>query len=129
MNIFVYGTLRPGGGLNFKMDEVGQHIGTYRTLPKYTLYDMGCPCLSPKGDISVVGDIYKIEDLGQIAHIHNMEVRAGYSLERVELFNFDEPVFAYLQTPDGWQIPTIPSGDWLLYRNSLDAEDTHRAGR
>ena len=117
MFLFTYGTLRRGGGLNYKLDEVGKYVGTFRTIPKYTLHDMGCPCLSAGGDTSVIGDVFEVEDLGQIANIHNMEVRAGYTLERVELLNFTEPVYAYFQTPDsGWSTSTIPSGDWIEHR-------------
>lgn len=116
MNIYVYGTLRRGGGLNFKLADVGHYLGEYRTLPKYTLYDMGCPCLAEGGETSVIGEVYRIEDLSQIAHIHNMETRAGYTLEKVELFNFAEPVFAYFQKPEGWEVPTVPGGDWVHYK-------------
>lgn len=130
MNLFTYGTLRKGGGLNYKLADVGQYVGTFRTIPQYSLYDMGCPCLSAGGDTSVVGDVFRVEDLGQIAHIHNMEVRAGYTLEQVELFNFDEPVYAYFQTPDsGWYVPLIASGDWILHKNGILYEDQDRAGR
>lgn len=124
MNLFTYGTLRRGGGLNYKLDEVGQYVGTYRTIPKYSLYDMGCPCLTSGGETSVIGDVFKIEDLGQIAPIHNMEVRAGYTLELVELFNFTEPVYAYFQKPDnGWYVPLIPSGDWIHHRSKQFADN------
>jgi len=115
MNIFTYGTLRKEGGLYCKLDD-REPIGQFKTLPKYTLYDVGCPCLSHGGNTSVVGDVYQIEDLGQIVNVHNMEVRAGYTLERVELVGFTEPVYAYFQTPEpGWETPIIPSGDWIDY--------------
>jgi gamma-glutamylcyclotransferase (GGCT)/AIG2-like uncharacterized protein YtfP len=118
MYLFTYGTLRRGGGLNFKLHDVGEYVGSYKTLPKYTMYDMGCPIMSPNGETSITGDVYRVEDLGSIAPIHNMEVRAGYTLELVELFNFDEPVYAYFQSPEpGWDIPVIASGDWLNHRS------------
>lgn len=127
LNLFTYGTLRKGGGLNSKLDGLGQFIGTYHSLPKYSLYDMGCPCLSAGGETSVVGDIYQIEDLSQIAHIHNIEVRAGYHLEKVELDNFAEPVYSYFQTPNKeWNAPLIVSGDWLRYRDTSRYETEDR---
>ena len=131
MFIFVYGTLRKGGGLNFKIQDLKEPLGTFRTLPKYTLYDMGCPCLSAGGETSVVGEVYHINDLSEIAHIHNMEVRAGYSLEEVELFDFSDKVYAYLQTPEaGWQVGTVESGDWIQYRSGIIYdEDQARTGR
>ncbi len=134
MFLFTYGTLRKGGGLNYKLDEVAQYVGTFRTYPKYTLYDVGCPCLSKFGDTSVTGDVFAVEDLGQIAHIHNMEVRAGYTLELVELIGFSNPVFAYFQSPDPtWQSPIIYGGDWISYKRGssfYEAEDrTGRQGR
>jgi gamma-glutamylcyclotransferase (GGCT)/AIG2-like uncharacterized protein YtfP len=111
MYLFTYGTLRRGEGLSYKLEGAGRYIGTYRTAPKYTLYDMGCPCLAPGGATSIVGDIYEVAD---ISSVHNMEVRAGYTLERVEVDNFTEPVFAYFQTPE-WNVPIISNGDWIKY--------------
>ena len=119
MLIFVYGTLRKGGGLNFKIEDDFEPIGTYRTTPSYTLYDMGVPCLSKGGSTSVLGEVYRIEDLGQIAHIHNMEVRAGYTLSKVELIGMEECAFAYLQTPDdAWDQIKIEGGDWVEYKKN-----------
>jgi gamma-glutamylcyclotransferase (GGCT)/AIG2-like uncharacterized protein YtfP len=127
MYIFVYGTLRRGGGLNFKIQDLKEPIGKFNTVPKYTLWDMGCPCLAHGGETSVVGEVYKINDLSEIANIHNMEVRAGYTLERVELLGFPDEAYAYFQTPEpGWWINPIESGDWIQYKSSLYAEDQAR---
>lgn len=115
MIIFVYGTLRHGGGLNFKLDN-GRFVGSYKTKPLYTLYDVGHPCLVKGGTTRVSGDLYEIEDLGQIIHVHNMETRAGYSLEPVKLQGFRKKAFAYLQTPEkGWPTKVVASGDWVAY--------------
>ena len=115
MNVFTYGTLRKEGGLYCKLNDK-EPIGVYRTLPKYTLYDVGCPCLSKGGFTSVIGDIYQIDSLGDIFNVHSMEVRAGYTLEEVELLDFNEPAYAYFQTPNpDWNASIIYSGDWIEY--------------
>ena len=121
MLIFVYGTLRKGGGLNFKIEDDFEPIGTYSTTPTYSLYDMGVPCLSKGGTTSVLGEVYRIEDLGQIAHIHNLEVRAGYTLTKVDLIGMEESAYAYLQTPEEpWREEVIRSGDWLKFRRERE---------
>lgn len=113
--IFVYGTLRHGGGLNFKIDNA-RHVGSFKTKPIYTLYDVGHPCLAKGGTTSVVGDVYEIEDLAQIIHVHNMETRAGYTLEKVELQGFRKKVSAYMQVPEkDWPTRIVRSGDWVSY--------------
>lgn len=121
MLIFVYGTLRRGGGLSFKVADIGRYLGTFKTSPRYSLYDMGIPCLAAGGNTSVVGEVFEIEDLGEISHIHNMEVRAGYTLEQVELLDFDRYAYAYFQTPDiRWRALPIASGDWIKYKEQID---------
>lgn len=115
MYIFVYGTLKHGGGLNFKLDN-GKFIGAYRTQPKYTLFDVGHPCLTTGGTTRVLGDLYEVEDLAQIIQVHNMETRAGYRLERVHLQGFRRKAFAYMQVPEeAWAPKVIASGDWVSH--------------
>lgn len=119
--MFVYGTLRKGGGLNFKIQDYGTFVGKFRTEARYSMYDMGCPILSAYGHTSIVGEVYRVEGLVQIAHIHNMEIRAGYSLEPICLVGFaTDPVYAYFQEPEpGVKLPLIESGDWLEHMRSL----------
>jgi len=117
MFIFVYGTLRRGGSLNYKIQDLKEPVGVFHTLPKYTLYDMRCPCLARGGGTSVVGEVYEIQDLEEIADIHSMEVHAGYTLEQVELEGFSEEVHAYFQAPEpSWGNNIIDSGDYIRYK-------------
>lgn len=68
-----------------------------------------------------MGEVYRIEDLGQIAHIHNLEVRAGYTLTKVELIGMEESAYAYLQTPENPQREDIiSSGDWIKFRRERE---------
>lgn len=116
MLIFVYGTLRRGGGLSFKVADIGRYIGTFKTSPRYSLYDMGIPCLSAGGNTSVVGEVFEIADLGEISYIYDLEIRAGYTLEKVRLKNLNKEVFAFFQSPNAHALK-IECGDYIKYIN------------
>ena len=80
MNLFVYGTLRRGGGLSSRMD-LFECLGTFKTWPLYAIYDQGCPILTD-GIMSVTGEIY-VCNLNDIQETHQMELACGYELKSI----------------------------------------------
>ena len=62
-NIYVacYGTLRPGFGNNRLLVD-SEHIGTGKTIEKYTLRASGIPFVSKDPLHSVVVDVYKVDE-------------------------------------------------------------------
>tara|TARA_R100001460_G_scaffold17620_4_gene37818 strand:+ start:295 stop:657 length:363 start_codon:yes stop_codon:yes gene_type:complete len=60
--IFVYGTLRTGESRNHTMRDA-DYLGVYKTIPKYTMYNLGAfPCITFGGKTSITGDVFKIDD-------------------------------------------------------------------
>lgn len=114
MNLFVYGTLRKDAGLSGKMDSF-EYLGGFKSTPEYSMYDMGYPAINEGGVTSIVGEIYKIENINDILPIHNMEVGCGYALLPIKIEGFTDVVFAYFMKPE-WDLPIIPGGDWVKYR-------------
>jgi len=58
--LFVYGTLKKGGRLHRHM--AGAHFaGPARTLPLYTLWDLGAyPGMTPGGTTAISGELYLV---------------------------------------------------------------------
>jgi len=64
-NVFVYGTLRFGFGLNHVLREGGAQFVGERTLEGFELYDMGSyPCVRKVDDTTalVVGEVYRVDN-------------------------------------------------------------------
>lgn len=61
MRVFVYGTLKSGGGNNYLLKQ-GELIGEYRTPPKYALYDLGLfpAMLDTNEGVSVHGEVWQV---------------------------------------------------------------------
>ena len=104
-NIFVYGTLKQHHGNHGLIRQCGGRlIGTYRTIPKYCLYESGIPFLW-YGTHRVEGEVYHIPD-EQLTHIDRLEGHpTSYTRLPVVLENWDHrnnpPVEAYLYKVDG----------------------------
>lgn len=125
-NIFVYGSLRKGMGLNPVLSS-SVLLGTVQTLPKYTMYDLGAfPCITKDGDSSITGDVYRVDggvlsQLDVIEGVPNLYVRDEIETEDIYIDNVGK-LYAYYWASEEVQMIDeykIHSGDWLLHRGLI----------
>ena len=81
--IFVYGTLKRGGGNNTWIAQQ-QFVAEARTQPRYRLYDMGgYPGMIRSQDgISIQGEVWDVDDSG-LTRLDILEDTEGGEYERV----------------------------------------------
>ena len=112
--VFVYGTLRRGGQYHHLMKNA-ELAATTRTLPNYTLVDVGSyPAMLNGGKQAVVGEVYAIKD-GTLIELDVLEgVPDLYTRETIELEN-GMKAWAYFLLPHlARELPIIESGDYFL---------------
>lgn len=123
--LFVYGTLRRGGSLEYMLPPHVLETGTKAYLPNYVLYagNGAYPHMHWNGNEhdEVVGDLYQFNSPDDIWPVVQMELHAGYSMEivvpyvtlgdhSIGLYSF---AFVANTVPAG---PLVPWGDWLRYK-------------
>jgi gamma-glutamylcyclotransferase (GGCT)/AIG2-like uncharacterized protein YtfP len=126
-NIFVYGSLRKGMGLNPVL-STSKLLGTVKTLPKYTMYDLGAfPCITKNGDSSIVGDIYEV-DLDTLSQLDMIEgVPNLYYRDEIEISASpvtDNPN-AYFWASDDIVLDEdyiVKNGNWIENRGYVSYE-------
>lgn len=100
--IFVYGTLKRGGGNHHFLqdDRIVKFVGEFTTEPHYRLYSWhGLPCLVKyrKGN-SIKGEVYEVDDdtlqvLDDLeGTLYTKEPIQVKSLEGVEAYIFNRPI-------------------------------------
>lgn len=60
--VFVYGTLRKGE-CNYHLLEKSEYLGRFETEPNYQLYDYGDYPGLAHGSNSVIGEVYRIDEM------------------------------------------------------------------
>lgn len=108
----VYGTLRPGHGNNRLLTN-SQHIGTGKTVEKYTLRASGIPFVSKDPLHNVVVDIYKVDN-NVLERLDQLEGHPEwYKREQIPVNVNDKTVTAWLYFNEGYShLPIIKSGDY-----------------
>lgn len=125
-NIFVYGSLRKGMGLNAVL-TTSKLLGTVRTLPKYTMYDLGAfPCIEKNGTTSITGDVYKVDDdtliqLDMIEGVPNLYYRDKIETEDIYIDNIGNLYAYYWSSNDDMLVDdyVVKSGNWLEHRGLI----------
>lgn len=125
-NIFVYGSLRKGMGLNAVL-TTSKQLGTVRTLPKYTMYDLGAfPCIDKNGTTSITGDVYRVDDdtltqLDMIEGVPNLYYRDEIETEDIYVDNTGV-LYAYYWAGNDDVFAKdfiVESGNWLEHRGII----------
>tara|TARA_B100000029_G_scaffold492004_1_gene552791 strand:+ start:2433 stop:2897 length:465 start_codon:yes stop_codon:yes gene_type:complete len=128
--IFVYGALRQGMGLNSILATSKRH-GTHKTLPKYTMYDLGAfPCIINKGNTSIIGDLYEVTEdivakLDIIEGVPNLYKRGLIELDYDNVFEVQAYFWSYQEDDDVRLLDSsykVISGDWIEQRGLIEQE-------
>ena len=112
--IFVYGSLRKGGGLHPALNS-SECLGTFKTKPMYSLYSLGAfPALVADGLTSVVGELYEVTNdvlstLDRIEGHPHFYIRTPITLEN----GLEAEVYLLPHVPYSQEF--IESGDWITY--------------
>jgi len=87
--LFVYGTLKRGGQLNYAIKNHATFIGDYKTAPIFQLVDLGSFPGLIDGEIEVKGEVWEIPTdlLGLIDSIEGAPIL--YSREIIEVKNIN----------------------------------------
>jgi gamma-glutamylcyclotransferase (GGCT)/AIG2-like uncharacterized protein YtfP len=107
--VFVYGTLRKGESNSHHLVN-SEFVGFCNTPPHYALYDLGPYPGLIEGEQSVVGEVYRIDDL-TLADLDILEdIPIEYRREMIETSFGSAWVYLY-QQPLKLEV-LIKSGDW-----------------
>ena len=110
--VSVYGTLRPGFGNN-RLLNTSEHLGTGKTVEKYTLRASGIPFVSKEPLHNVVVDVYKVDN-DTLDRLDGLEGHPEwYKREQIPVKVGDKTMTAWLYFNDGYpNLPLINSGDY-----------------
>jgi gamma-glutamylcyclotransferase (GGCT)/AIG2-like uncharacterized protein YtfP len=114
--VFVYGSLLRGEANHVHL-EGARFIGTVRTAPAFTLFDLGeFPALVATGHDAVSGELWEVDD----AHLERLDAFEEhpdvYARRKIPLED-GRDAFAYLPRTAPTARERIVSGDW---RRRLD---------
>lgn len=113
--VFVYGTLRAGGS-NHRLLGSARLRARLRTVPAYTLYDLGAyPALAEGGETAVLGEVWAL-DAATLAACDRLEdCPRTYQRRPVQLED-GRTVQGWLMPAASLQgFPVIACGDWLAH--------------
>ena len=98
--LFVYGTLKKGGGLHSVLGKSSEFVGTYITEEnKYDMHDVGCPIMLIDNDsyllnenkgFHIRGEIYNVTPEA-MERVTMVECNAGYVPFIVKAYEEDYP--------------------------------------
>jgi gamma-glutamylaminecyclotransferase len=110
--IAAYGTLRPQYNNN-RLLAKSKHIGTGKTVEKYTLRASGIPFVSKEPLHNVVVDIYKVDN-STLEDLDSLEGHPEwYCREKIPVIVNNKTLDAWLYFNDGYShLPIINSGDY-----------------
>jgi gamma-glutamylaminecyclotransferase len=91
--VFVYGSLKRGGSNHSVLGEDSIFAGTYKTEPKFTLYDLvNFPAVCLGGNTSIVGEVYLVDSYV----FEDLDYLEGYP----KFYNRDKVNLIPIQTTD-----------------------------
>tara|TARA_B100000214_G_C23633200_1_gene474988 strand:- start:169 stop:612 length:444 start_codon:yes stop_codon:yes gene_type:complete len=116
-------------GLNAVL-TTSKQLGTVRTLPKYTMYDLGAfPCIDKNGTTSITGDVYRVDDdtltqLDMIEGVPNLYYRDEIETEDIYVDNTGVLYAYYWASNDDVLAKDfiVESGNWLEHRGLVTYE-------
>lgn len=115
--LFVYGTLRQGGGLEAWLGS--SIIDAQAATASGGLCSLGAfPCAMFDEEGTIVGDVYHVYLSDDVLRCIDMEIHAGYELVEVEVHTFiGDTITAWaFHYPDKTIVREhIPHGDWFKY--------------
>ena len=121
LNLFVYGTLRPGGRLNpyYELEMVQSEV----ELLGFSMIDSGCnyPIAFKDEDSTIIGDVMRT-DRDEFNRIKAMEEGAGYSTVRVNIDGVEDEVHMFIQKLNTETSKEDKIVNWLDYVGAQNAE-------
>jgi gamma-glutamylcyclotransferase (GGCT)/AIG2-like uncharacterized protein YtfP len=114
-NILVaaYGTLREGWGNNARYLKDSKHLGTGKTVNKYTMRSSGIPFVSKEPLTTIVVDVYKVnnETLNRLDSLEGHP--EWYRREKTDVVLNDKVIPCWLYFNEGYKdAPIVESGDF-----------------
>jgi gamma-glutamylaminecyclotransferase len=117
--VFVYGTLL-AGEVNHCLLDGAPLLGPWRTLPRYTLYDLGAyPGVAAGGCTAIVGEVYAV-DTQRLARLDTLEEYPRL-YDREPILTAYGCAWIYLYRGRLADRPAIPGGDWRVYASAADS--------
>ena len=125
--IAVYGYLRKGCDNFFHIKDSAKLIGSYYTLPEYTLYNIdGAPGLLKEGSTSVLLEVYEISKSDWYSlewsnnlegNLENINTKKSLYIDKLIQTPFGEAVVFFIDPSQVslHKAQKIPNGDWLDY--------------
>ncbi|ERJ17772.1 Putative gamma-glutamylcyclotransferase protein [Salinisphaera shabanensis E1L3A] len=112
--VFVYGTLRPGGR-NHHFMATATHLGAYTTPAAFTLLDTGpYPAALDEGKTALVGDVFTVDDDTFAALDRLEDYPVHYTRRKLATDYGDAWVYLWIAAQDPtW--PVIDHGDWCRH--------------
>ncbi len=111
--VFVYGTLKRGG-CNHHLLQGAEPLGSHRTAPRFTLYDLGrYPGVRPGGRSAIHGELYRV-DTETLARLDLLEDYPRL-YDRVLIPTSQGQAWIYLLNRR-CERPQIPGGRWEIRR-------------
>lgn len=86
IRVAVYGTLRKDCGNDYLLKD-SVFLGQFRTDPKYTMYDAGCPFVSRGGQDSITVEVYAVDQ---------------YTLKNLDRLEHYPSLYNRIQIPTPW---------------------------
>ena len=114
--LFAYGTLRPGEALSRLVDTVEYCPGKVYGYGLYAVPQASYPHMAYDKHNVTVGDLLWVMPNSALMETVRMEMRAGYRVERVNVYtpDMEEPIpaltFTWPSPPFGAAL--LPGGDW-----------------
>lgn len=119
--IAVYGTLRMGEGNHRLLEGRAKYLGTFKTLPKFTMYgkNSGFPIVTPSGKTPITYELFEVSDNNTLSRLHSLEGFSGFMNHPKNWYDvtpIDTPhgqAYMYIQDREfeGTQ-SIITTGDW-----------------
>ena len=96
MQLFVYGTLKKGFGLNSVLSN-SKYLKKYTTKPGYMMSGHSFPLVwkDKNSDYKIKGELYEVTE-SDLTFANAIELGAGYKLEKI-----DKDIYAYIY-PHPW---------------------------
>lgn len=114
--VAAYGTLRRGYGNSRLVDKGNNHLGTGKTIEKFTMRANGIPYVSQEPTSNIVVDVWEI-DKEQLKHVDALEGHPNwYKRKQVDVSLNDKTLSCWLYFNEGHGT-VIESGDYRDYRN------------
>lgn len=115
--VFVYGSLRRYGALNFYL-ESSKFLDEKKTKREFSLFSLGpFPAMVAHGKTAITGEVYEVSS-SVLAHLDQAEGHPHLYMRTTIRLEDETEVFAYLFPGIPLGAKLVQSGDWLDYITS-----------